>query len=136
MEIMVDASIITEVILEQDKAEIVRMVIKNRSLVSSAVLPFEVGNSLSNKMIRNIINTEQALDAYGIFKLYPVTLRKIDMNRAVKIAGHYLCFAYDAYYLEVASRLNLPLFTFDKKMKKNGKDMGITIVEAQDEFRN
>jgi len=41
---------------------------------------------------------------------------------------NYKLYAYDAFYLETAKRLNLPLLTFDSGMRKIGKEMGITIL--------
>ena len=40
----------------------------------------------------------------------------------------YKIYAYDAFYLETAKRLNLPLLTFDNGMKRIGIDMGITVL--------
>jgi predicted nucleic acid-binding protein len=135
MEIMVDTSIIDEVILDQEKAEDVKRVIKDYDLVSPEVLPFEVGNSLSKKMIRKLMNGKQALEKYLLFKAMPIRFVETELERAIKIAYRYNSYAYDAYFLECADRLKIPLMTFDKKMKIDGKDMGITIVEAKDGYR-
>jgi predicted nucleic acid-binding protein len=54
---------------------------------------------------------------------------KVDMIKALKLSCKYGIYAYDAYYLETAYRLNLPLLTLDGNMKSNGNDMKINILE-------
>ncbi|MDR2663348.1 MAG: type II toxin-antitoxin system VapC family toxin [Treponema sp.] len=43
--------------------------------------------------------------------------------------GDHKLYAYDAYYLEAAKRLNLPLLTFDGEIKKVGRKMGIPLKQ-------
>jgi predicted nucleic acid-binding protein len=135
MEIMVDTSIIDEVILDQEKAEEVRQFIKKHDLVSPEVLPFEVGNSLSKKMKRNLMDGKQALEKYRLFKGIPIRYVDTGVEKAMEIAYRYKSYAYDAYFLECADRLKMPLLTLDKKMKIDGKDMGLTILEVTDGYR-
>ena len=45
-----------------------------------------------------------------------------------EIAWEYKIYAYDAFYLESAKRLGLPLLTFDGNMAKIGKELGIKIL--------
>ena len=40
-----------------------------------------------------------------------------------------MIYAYDAYYLEVAKRLNLPLLTLDMAMKKVALDIKLKVLE-------
>ena len=52
-------------------------------------------------------------------------------EKALKIACKYKIYAYDAYYLEIAHRLKIPLVTFDSTMKKIGLDLKIQILGNQ-----
>jgi predicted nucleic acid-binding protein len=52
------------------------------------------------------------------------------MTKALKLSCKYNIYAYDAYYLETAYRLKMPLLTLDGTMKHNGKDMKIDILEV------
>jgi predicted nucleic acid-binding protein len=45
----------------------------------------------------------------------------------------YNIYAYDAYYLEAAHRLRLPLLTLDGLMQNTGRDMHIDVLEAPHE---
>ncbi|GHT25964.1 hypothetical protein AGMMS4957_21330 [Bacteroidia bacterium] len=50
---------------------------------------------------------------------------KVDILQALVLSNQFKSYAYDAYYLEVAQRLNLPLMTFDAEMKLNAKMLNI-----------
>jgi len=67
--------------------------------------------------------------AYKNFSIIPIRLIKTDIEKALKIACKYKIYAYDTYYLEIASRYNLPLITFDTLMKNTGLDLKINIME-------
>jgi predicted nucleic acid-binding protein len=67
---------------------------------------------------------------YESFTRIPIRAVKPDMGKALKISCKYNIYAYDAYYLETAYRLKLPLITFDGNMTTVGKDMKITILNG------
>jgi predicted nucleic acid-binding protein len=58
---------------------------------------------------------------------------EVDMESALKIACKYGIYAYDAYYLEMARRLKLPLLTFDGPMKQVGYKLKLEMVEEKNE---
>jgi predicted nucleic acid-binding protein len=51
------------------------------------------------------------------------------LNKTLHIARAYNLTSYDAAYLELAQRLNLPLATLDKKMKEAAKKAGISLFQ-------
>jgi predicted nucleic acid-binding protein len=53
---------------------------------------------------------------------------QVDIKSALEISCKYNICVYDAYYLELAQRLKLPLFTFDLQMAKIASDMNINIL--------
>ena len=61
--------------------------------------------------------------------MIPVRLVKVDILRALILSNQFKSYAYDAYYLEIAQRMNLPLITFDEAMKTNAKILNIKIWE-------
>ena len=61
--------------------------------------------------------------------LIPVVLEKADIMQALKISHSFNTYAYDAYYLEVAHRLQIPLMTLDQKMKNIGNSLNINLLE-------
>ena len=124
-----DASAIMAVILNETyKGKVVKLT-ENAVLMSPEVISFEIGNALINLLKKRKITEERLLEAYKIYVSLPIRNIKVDIEKALKIACKYNTYAYDAYYLEVAHRLKLPLITFDEPMKKIGLDMKIDILE-------
>jgi len=70
-------------------------------------------------------------EAFSYYQDIPIELLRIDISEALKIAWKYKIYAYDAYYLEAAKRLALPLVTLDVNMKKQARDLGITVLEEE-----
>jgi len=75
-----------------------------------------------------IVSGEQMLALIRNFNLISIKTVDIDLEKALEIAWHYRMYAYDAFYLEVAKRLQLPLVTFDGGMKKIGNELGLNIL--------
>ena len=53
---------------------------------------------------------------------------KVSMERALEIAWDFTIYAYDACYLEIAQRLDLPLLTFDDTMTRVGEKLGVRMA--------
>jgi predicted nucleic acid-binding protein len=118
MDVLIDASALMPILInETEKAYIVNKT-RNCELLAPSVLPYEIGNALTRLKKRQILNEKQILAAYNEFKKIPLRLLEVDIDNALKIACKYNIYAYDAYYLEAACRLNLPLLTLDEPMKK------------------
>jgi predicted nucleic acid-binding protein len=58
----------------------------------------------------------------------------VNIEKALKIACKYKIYAYDAYYLETAYRLKLPLISFDETMKRTAIDLRINILNMQSDI--
>jgi predicted nucleic acid-binding protein len=130
MEIVVDANILLAVILnEPEKRKIINLT-KDTELVVPEIMPYEIGNALSNLLKRRKLNQEQALSVYNTYQFIPLRLVKPDLGKALKLAAKYNIYAYDAYYLEIASRLKTPLLSLDKQMQNIGADLKIEIWEV------
>jgi predicted nucleic acid-binding protein len=129
MEIVLDASAIIAVIADEPESDIVINCTKNAILVSPYMVSSEIANSLTKMMKKGIINSkEKMIDLIKIFQKIPIKVTEINFEKSMEIAWDYKIYAYDAFYLETAKRLNIPLLTFDNKMRRIGKDIGITIL--------
>ena len=106
---------------------------EGRELVAPEMISFEIGNALSRMYKRHRLKGEQIIQSYGLFESLPLRLVKVDMAAALKLSCNYNIYAYDAYYLEAAYRLRLPLLTLDGPMKNTGKDMHIAVLEVSNE---
>jgi predicted nucleic acid-binding protein len=134
MDILLDASAIMAIILNEANKKLVIKLTKGSILLSPAMISYEIGNALISLYKRHKLTENDITDAYNIFKKIPIRTLDVDMEKAVKISCKYNIYAYDAYYLETAKRLMLPLITFDKSMKNAALDMGINVLtEEQNE---
>jgi len=129
MKVLLDASAIMAVILNEPNRKTVITLTKNASLLSPEVISFEIGNALINLFKKQKITEEELLSAYRNYTAIPIERIKVDIEKALKIACKYKIYAYDAYYLEIAIRLKLPLITFDALMRKVGLDPKINFAE-------
>ena len=127
MDILLDASAIMAIIFNEPNRGKVIELTKNAILLSPEVISFEIGNALINLHRKRKISEEELMEAYRNFTLIPLRIVTVDIQRALKIACKYKIYAYDAYYLEIACRLKLPLITFDDEMKKVGADLKVDI---------
>jgi predicted nucleic acid-binding protein len=128
MDILLDASVIMAIILNEPNRYNVINLTKNAVLLSSEVISFEIGNALISLYKRHKLSADEVLAAYQDYISIPLRIMKVDVEQALRIACRYNIYAYDAYYLEVAYRLKLPLITFDTQMKNVGLDLNINII--------
>ena len=136
MDILLDASAIMAVILnEPNKTKVIKLT-ENSTLLSTEIISFEIGNALINLFKRQKITEAKLLEAYRNFLSIPIRNIDIDVEKALKIACKYKIYAYDAYYLEIAYRLKLPLITFDGQMEAVGTELNIRILNKQAKREN
>ena len=128
MEIVVDACAIIAVIVKEPERDLVIRLTKNTSILSPDVVPYEVANALTKMMKKKVIEKERMLTAFDYYKKIPIKTMKVNMERALEIAWDFTIYAYDACYLEIAQRLDLPLLTFDDTMTRVGEKLGVRMV--------
>ena len=129
MEIVLDASAIIAVIADEPEGNKVIYLTQDAIIVCPDVISFEITNSLTKMIKKGIIkNKDKMNDLIKSFQKIPIKLIKNNLENVMEIAWNYKIYAYDAFYLETAKSLNLPILTFDKEMKNIGKDIGITIL--------
>jgi predicted nucleic acid-binding protein len=152
MQKLLDASAVMAVILEEEGRAAVANMVEDADIVSPEVLPFEIGNGLTKLMKRRLhelirvrymcaaqdaarnrgyLSDADMQKAFSYYQDIPIKLLRIDISEALKIAWKYNIYAYDAYYLEAAKRLTLPLVTLDVNMRNQARDLGITVLEEE-----
>lgn len=90
-------------------------------LFSAPILPFEVINGIFAAIISKRINNELALLLAKEFLKLPIKLKKIDYLEVLKISQKYKLTVYDASYVWLSKKENIPLLTLDRKMQKLAK---------------
>jgi predicted nucleic acid-binding protein len=131
MEVLLDASAIMAFILNEPNRDKVINLTKNAMLVSPEMISFEIGNGLVSLLKRHKLKENEVIEAFKDFAKIPLRTVKVDFEKALKIACKHQIYAYDAYYLEVAHRLKLPLITFDITMQKVGIDINVKILPEE-----
>jgi len=129
MNILIDTSALMPIFINEPEKEHIVNLTRNCELLAPSVLPYEIGNALTRLKRRQILNEKQVFEAYGVFMKVPLRLMEVDIENALAIACKYDIYAYDAYYLEMASRLNLPLLTLDAPMTKIAFDLSVKVLE-------
>lgn len=130
MKLLADANIFLSVILnEPEKFRIIELT-QDSEIISSDVLPFEIGNALSAMNKQKKLSKDEIITCFSIFKQIPVRLIDTEVKSALEIAIKNNIYAYDAYYLEVAKRLKTPILTLDHKMIEVAGTMNITTLEV------
>ena len=129
MEIIVDASAIMAVLIEEPENDLIYKITQKSVLIVPNVVDFEIGNALAKLYKRKIFTKQDVENAFCEYKKIPKNIKSVDMDNAIKIFCKYSIYAYEAYYLEIAKRLNLPLLTLDLNMKTVAKDLKINILE-------
>ena len=125
MNVLIDASALMPILINEPEKEYIVNETKNCDLLAPSIMPYEIGNALTRLKKRQILDEKQILAAYNEFKRIPLRLLEVDIEQALKIACRYAIYAYDAYYLELACRLNLRLLTLDGSIKKIALDLGL-----------
>ena len=124
-----DASAIIAVIADEPESQTVINCTKNAVIVSPNIISCEIANALTRMMKKKIIiSQKQMIDLIKNFKSIPIKLVDIDLEKALEIAWQFNIYAYDAFYLEAAKRLQLPLISFDNGMIKIGKALKLNIL--------
>ena len=127
-DIVIDASCILEFILNQNAKNLVIEKVGSSQLVAPQCLPYEVGNAVSKLIKRKLISIVDGVAVYHEFARIPLRLIEPDIPEAIVIASNTDSYAYDSYYISVAKRLNMPLFTLDDKMKENAGSQGVVCL--------
>ena len=91
----------------------------------------EILNALSMAERRRRINADRRQRLCGFLHDLPVNIDVETASRAwaatSQLAARFKLTLYDADYLELAQRLNLPLATLDKELRVAGRALGIAL---------
>ena len=130
MKIVADTNIFLAVALDEpERPRIVSMTV-GCDLVAPEVLPFEIGNALTAMVKRGTLPATQVMPVWDTVRAIAVDLREVDIRASLNIATKFGIYAYDAYFLECALSLRLPLLTLDRSMRHVARELSIEILEV------
>jgi predicted nucleic acid-binding protein len=102
-----------------------------------SLLPMEMLNVLLMAQRRGRITQETRRNCLAFLHALPIMLdaRTVSQAWAVSnlLAERYTLTIYDAVYLELAQRLDLPLATLDADLRKAAKALGVSLLGAAED---
>lgn len=111
---------------------ILRDVASGRTFVVPVLWPFEVANTLLSLLRRGRINPADCnLAQHTLVRLRPIVDDEgpaFAISKILQLAQDYILSVYDATYLELALRRNLPLASRDAALNKAAKRSGVKIL--------
>ncbi|MDA0989667.1 MAG: type II toxin-antitoxin system VapC family toxin [Verrucomicrobia bacterium] len=130
MDIVIDASAIRAVIVDEPERERVVELTMGHNLVGPGSLPWEIGNAFSAMLKQERVSLKQAKRGLDIFQSVPLRYLAVDLDNAVSIAHAHNLYAYDACFLDCAARHAAPLLTLDRSLKRAAAKVGINTLEV------
>jgi len=130
MEVVIDASAILAVLLNEEEKDSIITLTMGLSLLSPGCIEYEIGNAVSALHKRNLISTAEGILIWHEFCKIPIRQVTPNIHDALIIACNESIYAYDAYYLAAAAHYHLPLLTLDDKMRSTAVNIGIQCMEV------
>ena len=130
MKIVVDTSTIIAVIVGESEKDRLIDLTKDAIVVAPASIDWEVGNAFSAMLKRSRINLQQAIEAIEVYQEISLEIVEVSLKDAVKLAGKFNIYAYDAYIIQCAIEQHLPLISLDKNLVEIAKREGIQVIEV------
>ena len=114
---------------EKERQHILQMT-EDYELVCAASIEAEIDNAVSAMFRRHRISFEQGQAIISGFQASNFRTLPLSLLHAAEISHRCNIYAYDAYVLECAERLNAPLFTLDSGMKQAATILNIALIEV------
>ena len=115
---VVDASALAAILFGEPGAEAVAAQIGEARLVAPTLLAFELANVCLVKCRRHPDQRERLLAAFALRARFAVEEVAVDCAQALDLAEATGLTVYDASYLWLARRLDVPLVTLDKMLAR------------------
>jgi predicted nucleic acid-binding protein len=119
---------------DAEKARAILIALKSERAIVPALFFLEAANVLVRAEKKGLITATASLSFPTLIKSLPIDVdgqEAIDaLDRVAPVARRYAVTAYDAAYLELAMRLDLPLATLDEDLAKAAKKAKVAIYLA------
>jgi len=130
MDIVIDTSALVAVIVgEPERTKIIKITAGN-TLLGPGSIPWEIGNAFSAMFKQKRLSLEEAEKGIFIFNSIPIRYIETDFVSVLNISKQAGIYAYDAYFLDCATRQKAPLLTLDRRLKTSALDFNIKTVEV------
>jgi len=135
MEIVIDTSAIIAAIADEPDGDNVINLTENAILVCPSAILFEIPNAITRMIRKKVIDKDKMSQLLKSFQKIPIKLFENNPEDVLEIGWEYKIYAYDAFFLDTAKSLNLPLLTLDSGIEFVGKKLGIKILSLNGDRR-
>jgi predicted nucleic acid-binding protein len=130
MDIVVDASAIMAVIVnEPSKSDIIQAT-QTASLIAPASIHWEIANAFSAMFRRSRLSLEEAITALAVYKQIPIRFVEVELEESLQIAYQLNIYAYDAYLLRCAQKQKSPVLFLDKALLTLARQLKLQVIEV------
>ena len=133
--LVLDASVAISAVLDEPSAELARTILR-RVAEAGAIVPnlwhLEVGQTLLVAERQGRIDTTRRQKAQTLLLDLPITVDAETWTRVMRdtvtLAAEQRLSLYDAAYLELSRRCELPLATFDANLRRAASAIGVALL--------
>jgi predicted nucleic acid-binding protein len=129
MDIVIDTSALIAVLVGEPERDKIVELTSQYSLIGPGCISWEVGNAFSAMLKQRRLRLADAQRAMTIFESIRLRYVPVDMGNALCLADKTDMYAYDAYFLDCASRHSAPLLTLDRPLRLAAMKIGLDLVE-------
>ena len=130
LDYVVDTSVIVAVLVSEEQRTKLIELTRDVALNAPASLHWEVGNAFSAMFKRGRLEMDEAVKAVGSYERIPIRFHEVNLSSSLKLAHDLALYAYDAYFIECARKLNSPLITLDAALLNAARQAGVAVVEV------
>ncbi len=117
---IIDASVMASWLFGESRGEEAYRMMDGASLLAPELLPYELSNVALVKSRKHPDQQNKIHEAFHqLFNLDDLKLVTVDFNAVLSLATRKSITTYDASYLYLARALEVPLLTFDQKLKQH-----------------
>lgn len=131
MEIVIDASAIIAVLLNEPEKPALIQATYEANLIAPFSIHFEIGNAFSAMLRRQRLGLQQVVDALAIYQSIPIRLVDVELEESLRLASRLNVYAYDAYLLRCAEKYHSALLTLDRSLQSVARMYGVPVVEIE-----
>ena len=131
MDIVIDTSALIAVIIAEPEREAIVAATSVHTLIGPGSIPWEVGNAFSAMMKQRRVDVDGMQRGLEILESIPLRYVNVDMANVLAISAEVNAYAYDAYFLDCASRHSAPLLTLDRPLGRAADKLGIDLVNLE-----
>lgn len=131
MDIVIDTSAILAVLVAEPERDAIVVATTGHALIGPGSIPWEVGNAFTAMIKQRRIEVAEAQRGLEIFRSVPIRYVEVDLANVVSIAAEANIYAYDAYFLECATRCGAPLLTLDLSLRRVANRIGLGLIHLE-----